>query len=205
MEKIKVSFVIIPELYKKAMTSVLDNNNLERSLILDGKGTADKLLLQTLGLGQVSKSVFILLYKECEQDTLYNSIENLANSSEDLKGIFFTFQTETDMAENDKNLVIFTIVNAGYAEDIMKEARKAGAKGGTILTGKGTSTNSDLDFFGINITPEKEVLIMLAEKELAHTLVDTIKSMPLVQKAGSGIVFTVQTESYMRLGGKQIV
>ena len=35
--------------------------------------------------------------------------------------------------------VIFAIVNAGYAEDAMHVAREVGARGGTIISGRGVA------------------------------------------------------------------
>ena len=35
--------------------------------------------------------------------------------------------------------VIFAIVNAGYAEDAMAVAREEGARGGTIISGRGVA------------------------------------------------------------------
>ena len=45
--------------------------------------------------------------------------------------------------------VIFAIVNAGYAEDAMEVAREQGARGGTILSGRGVAREKEAAFFGI--------------------------------------------------------
>ena len=39
--------------------------------------------------------------------------------------------------------VIFAIVNAGFAEDAMDVAREQGARGGTILNGRGVAREND--------------------------------------------------------------
>ena len=44
--------------------------------------------------------------------------------------------------------LICAIVNAGLADDVMHDARKAGARGGTILRARGTATGQDCSFLG---------------------------------------------------------
>ena len=55
--------------------------------------------------------------------------------------------------------VIFAIVNAGYAEDAMDVAREHGARGGTIINGRGVAREEEATFFGITIHAEKEILM----------------------------------------------
>ena len=38
-----------------------------------------------------------------------------------------------------KKELIFTIVNVGFADEVMEKARKCGVKGGTIIHGRGTA------------------------------------------------------------------
>ena len=40
--------------------------------------------------------------------------------------------------------VIFCIVNSGYSEQVMESAKKLGARGGTVLTARGTA-NKDAE------------------------------------------------------------
>ena len=42
------------------------------------------------------------------------------------------------MKNNPKFEVIICIVNSGFSDEVMDAARKAGAKGGTVLRGRGT-------------------------------------------------------------------
>ena len=42
--------------------------------------------------------------------------------------------------------LILTVVNRGYADEVMKAAKKAGAFGGTVLNARGTGTNELQEF-----------------------------------------------------------
>ena len=96
--------------------------------------------------------------------------------------------------------MINIIVNKGYAEDAMAAARKAGAGGGTILSARGTAKEGDEKFFGMEIVPEKEMLMILVPSDKKEAVLDAVKSLPCLEKAGSGIVFSSEVESFSVLG-----
>ena len=90
-----------------------------------------------------------------------------------------------------KHEVIFAIVNAGYAEDAMRVAREEGARGGTILNGRGVANEKEAAFFGITIHAEKELLMLVVEKEIRDRVLHALyKQMGMQQKA-QGIVFSL--------------
>lgn len=87
--------------------------------------------------------------------------------------------------------VIFAIVNAGYAEDAMSVAREAGAKGGTIISGRGVAREDEATFFGITIHAEKELLMIVVEKNIRDEVLHALyKQMGMNQKS-QGIVFSL--------------
>lgn len=87
--------------------------------------------------------------------------------------------------------VIFAIVNAGYAEDAMDVAREQGAGGGTIISGRGVAREKEAAFFGITIHAEKELLMLVVEKDIRDKVLSALyKQMGMGQKA-QGIVFSL--------------
>ncbi len=87
--------------------------------------------------------------------------------------------------------VIFAIVNAGFAEDVMDVARELGVRGGTILHARGVTRAEAAAFFGIALHAEKEILMMVVEKELRDTVLNAIyKEMGMAKKA-QGIAFSL--------------
>ena len=87
--------------------------------------------------------------------------------------------------------VIFAIVNAGYAEEAMDVARDNGARGGTIMSARGSAKEDAAAFFGITLHAEKEILMMVVEKELRDTVLNAIyKEMGMAKKA-QGIAFSL--------------
>ena len=88
----------------------------------------------------------------------------------------------------------------GYGDDVMAEARKAGAGGGTIIKGHGTAKADDVKFFGYPITSEKEVLVIVETDEKAKRITKAIESLPILTKKGKAVVFTLPVTSFASLG-----
>ena len=96
--------------------------------------------------------------------------------------------------------LISVIVNAGFANDVMEAARKAGARGGSILTARGTGTEEDVKFFGITLVPEKEMLLIVAARDKMAPILEAISQTPILNVPGGGIVFTMNVEDFIVLG-----
>ena len=91
----------------------------------------------------------------------------------------------------DNHEVIFAIVNAGYAEEAMDVAREQGVRGGTILNARGVAKPNEAAFFGITIHHEKEILMMVVEKDIRDKVLNALyKEMGMAKKA-QGIVFAL--------------
>ena len=85
---------------------------------------------------------------------------------------------------NNNHEVIFAIVNAGFAEDVMDVAREDAAA-----------------FFGITLHAEKEILMMVVEKDLRDTVLNAIyKEMGMAKKA-QGIAFSLPVSEAVGLAG----
>ena len=87
--------------------------------------------------------------------------------------------------------VIFVIVNAGYAEEAMDVARAEGVRGGTILNARGVAREKEAAFFGITIQPEKEILMMVVEKDIRDNVLNAIYKEMGMAKAAQGIAFSL--------------
>ena len=93
--------------------------------------------------------------------------------------------------KTDNHEVIFVIVNSGYAEEAMDVAREQGVRGGTILNARGVAREKEATFFGITIHAEKEILMMVVDKEIRDNVLNALYTrMGMGQKA-QGIAFSL--------------
>ena len=100
------------------------------------------------------------------------------------------------MAESKKELIV-CIINNGYADLVMNAARRTGARGGTTFHARGTG-NPDIEkFFGISISPDKEVILIVIDKAIKDEVVSAIYKDAGLDTKGQGIVFTLPVDDFV--------
>ena len=93
--------------------------------------------------------------------------------------------------KTDKHEVIFAIVNAGFAEDVMDVAREQGVRGGTILNARGVVNEDAAAFYGITLHADKEILMMVVEREIRDQVLNAIYKEIGMAKKAKGIAFSL--------------
>ena len=89
---------------------------------------------------------------------------------------------------------ILAVVNNGFSEEAMEAARAAGAKGGTILHGRGTISKDAEKFFNITIHPEKEIVMILVDSKIKDNILHALYRAVGLNTPGQGIAFTVPVD-----------
>ena len=87
--------------------------------------------------------------------------------------------------------MIFCIVNAGFALTVMEAARKAGAKGGTILRARGTANPEAEEFYQISIQPDKEILWLIVPAKIKDEVMHKIYQDAGLAAKSKGIAFSL--------------
>ena len=208
----KLMIAITPRNKGEHITQAAKKAGCGGATIILGKGTAKNQILELLGLGTSEKDLVYILAKNEEYEKIATAIKDEAQSEKKGFGIIFTIDSdrmlkngqveieeegENKMATHTLNTVI---LNSGLAEDAMAAARKAGASGGTIINARGTGKEEDVGFFGIQIVPEKEMLIILAEKSQETAILEAIRTLPCLQEKGTGITFCSDVNNFTTLG-----
>ena len=98
--------------------------------------------------------------------------------------------------------VIFAIVNSGYAQEAMDIAREQGVRGGTILNARGVAREEAAAFFGITIHAEKEILMMVVDKDIRDKVLNALYQEMGMAKAAQGIVFSLPVSDVAGLAPK---
>lgn len=97
-------------------------------------------------------------------------------------------------ATHEQFQLIVTIVNSGDSEKVIKAAAKAGAEGGTILTGRGTGVNEQQKFMNFTIDPEKDVVLTLIPESYTEAVIESIQNAIDLYAPGKGIAFLIDVE-----------
>ena len=183
-----------------------------------GRAIADNIILQKLSLADMPQDIVFTLMRDEAPDIVDAICEAYHEKSGKLTGIALLLDvsgmlvrhTPTPAAEPEPGVrrekmdsgytLLTVIVNNGYADDVMAKARKAGARGGTILTSRGTASEADVKFFGITLVPEKEMLMIVAEKNSVAPILAAIREVPTLAEPGGGIAYSIPVEQFILLG-----
>ena len=189
--------------------------------IIPCRSISDNAVLQFFGLGESDQDAVIIVTEGENLKPILDAMQNAAHEDKRLCGFaavtgvssVMKFMAENNRMEYYKtgeqemdrktsHEMIFVIVNSGFADDVMAAARKAGAHGGTVLNARGTGKQEDVKFFGITIVPEKEILMIIAEKEKSAAILEAVRALDCFATPGSGIVFSSDVDNFTILGKK---
>ena len=84
--------------------------------------------------------------------------------------------------------LVCLVVNNGIACKATKIAKQNGITGATVFLGKGTIKNPILEMFAIN-EYRKEIVLLIAEKNIAHKALDVLDEELELHKPNHGIAF----------------
>lgn len=82
----------------------------------------------------------------------------------------------------------------------MNAARAAGAMGGTVLHGKGTTSPESEKFLGVSIAKEKEVILIVARKEQKADIMRSIMTRAGADTDAGAVVFSVPVSEVAGFG-----
>lgn len=88
--------------------------------------------------------------------------------------------------------LLVAIVNKGLGSKIVAAAKLAGARGGTIIPGRGTAPQSIYQsILGIPYEPEKELVLVGAELPLAEAVLAAMTETGNLNMPGHGVAFVL--------------
>lgn len=171
--------------------------------ILLGEGTVQSRLLNKIGLTEIHKEILVVPVSDELSDRLHDTLSEAFMFQKINKGIAFTIPfkrwqlqtTEQDesnasASDNASHYCIVTIVDKGRSNDCIKAARAAGAKGGTLIHGRGAGIPTDF-YYPLVIEPQKDIIIIITPKDRVYAIKERIFSDLELGKAGNGIIFTL--------------
>ena len=97
--------------------------------------------------------------------------------------------------------MIFCIVNAGFSETVMDAAREAGARGGTVIHGRGTANKEAEKIFNIAIQPDKEIVMILVGDDIKDNVLTALNKAVGLDTDGQGIAFSMPVDRVIGIKG----
>lgn len=96
--------------------------------------------------------------------------------------------------KNTEFQLVICIVNPGFSPVVMDAAKEAGARGGTILHGRGTANREAEKIFQIVIQPDKEIVMIVVRSEIKDDVLKAVNEKAGLDTAGQGIAFSLPVD-----------
>ncbi len=186
----------------------------------EGTGTATSEILDILGIGSSEKDIVLSLAPASTARGLLTALDDELRSQVPGRGITFTLpmeavsnlaaaviaaRTKTEkeaeaLEQNQKNSLILVTVNQGFTDAVMDTAKKAGARGGTIVRGRWVGDEGFAALPGLSRQEEKEILAIVVPRETRNGVLEAInRSHGLPSEAGA-LVISVGIDQLVHLG-----
>jgi len=206
---IQLLTLILSENQSHKCVRLAKEQGIKGGIIIIGRGTVSNTVLNLLGIKNQKKEIIkLLLRKEITKEVL-DCFDETLQLSKPGHGIAYITpvicavglpeqeanhkQTDSKTVQQTEGESMFkkltVIVDRGMANDVMDIARKAGVRGGTILHGRGAGAEIDTSLFGVEIEPEKELVIILTPKDLVDKVVSALTEELDLNEPGKGILF----------------
>ena len=90
--------------------------------------------------------------------------------------------------------LIAAVLPKGSTGKVMDAAREAGAEGGTILLARGTGIHEARRFFGITMSSERELLLILEEPGKVRQVMDAVVRAGRLDEPARGVAFVLSVD-----------
>ena len=200
------------------MNGIMQTLELPLSIELIGHGTARKDVLDLLGLSTHEYHIFMTIAdRERTQKLIDEARRNLYI---DAPGQGIIVATPIKSVGGGKTLanlnggrpaegapeinfnyeIVLAIANEGHTDTVMEAAREAGARGGTVLHGKGTGSKDAAKFFGVSIASEKEVIMIVARSSEKAAIMKSIVNKAGTQTEAGAVVMSLPVSAVAGFG-----
>lgn len=201
--------LIINEKQIQKCVSFVKEQGIRDGMAMIGRGTVSSTVLNLLGIKNERKDIVKILLKKEKAEEVMDYFDEVLQLTKPGHGIAYTTPvisavglpeqetkhkravTKTAHPKEEESMFkkLTVIVDRGMSDDVMDIARKAGVRGGTILHGRGVGAEIATNLFGVEIEPEKELVIILMPNNLVDKVVHALSKDLQLDEPGKGILF----------------
>lgn len=203
------------------LVKLYSSNQVFTHIRFEGRGTATSEILDILGLDGAEKDIILSIATRPAAHALLEKLNDELRGAAPSRGIAFAMslaalssliaafidlktKPETkgsaSMENQPKTSMILVTVNQGYTDAVMDTARKAGARGGTIIRGRWAGDESFARSYGITtLQEEKELIFIVVPTQLRNQIMDAVTREHGLRTESGAMVSSVGVEQLVHL------
>lgn len=190
------------------------------------KGTATSEFADVMGLGGIDKTVTLSMLPKFFADKMLLKLRDNLYLGTPNTGVAFTVplnglntramsvmkaadSSETEQRNEGENMevnytMIMAFVNQGYSDAVMDAAKPAGARGGTVFHSRQVGSEEALKFWGISVQEEREIVLILAEKDKKLDIMKAIGEKCGSNTPAHGMIVSMPVDNVVGLSKNNI-
>ena len=220
-EPMSVIFTIVERGKGAAAIKLFTRNQIYLHTQFPGKGTATSEIMDILGLGSTEKDIIISYATSAAASLLLNKLDNDLRGAVISGGIAFsipltglsnlvlaTITYKTDLKKGDskmsnehkdENSLILITCNQGASDVVMETAKKAGARGGTVLRARLSGVEELESSYGLTMTPEKEILMIIVPNDIRNAVMESVNKEHGLRSEAEAVICSLGVDRFVRL------
>ncbi len=221
MNKLKFLFSIIERGKAKEYIKKLNEIKIDFHIQCVGHGTAPSEMKDIFGLVNSEKDIifsiatkqsinaFVSSFSKVEGGKKYfaglamvtniGAINRIVGELISRSGVVNTEKGVTAMENENKYDLIMITVNQGYADDVMKVAKKAGATGGTIMRGRLSDAEKLGQYGDEAVDEEREIISILAPISACKDIMESVNAEYGFNTNAKGTVCALPIEKAIKI------
>lgn len=181
--------IITPRSNGSKIMKQLSENGAKSINCLLAEGSANDHILEVLGIEKQKKEIVSALVN----DNLIDDLLDFLKDKFDKKNTSIMFTTPIDY-KGEVNMeyeALYVIVDKANADKVIEISQKEGAKGATVVHGRGSGIQKKSVFLNMTIEPEKDIVLMLIKKEISERIKSAIYEAMNLDENSKGIMFSL--------------
>ena len=222
-KKLMMLFSIVERGKGQKLIKTLDNKDIKLHFQLVGLGTAPTEMMDILGLGSNDKDIIVSLAAEKSIKTLMADFGSNFTSYSQYGGLMMVLKMAaatklvTEMLHHNltqnyekegsfgamknehKHNLIFITVDQGYADEVMRVAKQAGATGGTIIKGRIADTDMFLELAEADVESNREIICIMAAQAVGAEIMESVNKEFGITSPAHGTICAVPIEKAYKI------
>lgn len=158
-----------------------------------GYGTASESIQSKLKVNKIRKEIVMAILDDENAKIAMDELEEKLVKIN--TGVAFTSQLEykgESNLQNESNYqALYVIVDRHEGQKAVAIAQENGAKGATLIHGRGSAKEVKSILLNMNVEPEKDIVIMLVKNDIAENIKDAIYDKMNLHKENKGIIYSL--------------
>ena len=183
--------VITPRGKASKLMKILGKNKAKAITSFYGYGTANNAILNMLHTDQIKKEITMAIVDDQDSKKILDKLDSKFMGSNSAIAYISPLFYEGEEIMPTEYVALYVIVDRHEGQKAVAIAQENGAKGATLIHGRGLGKEVKSILLNMNIEPEKDIVLMVVKKSLLATIKGAIYEKMNLEDENKGIIYSL--------------